>query len=149
MSDTGGVSAGEVGGIIAGAIALLAAMGKGAAWVLNWKDARANSRSAKLQVWHDELTAREAKLDAEIASRLQRIEEKYERLEQNHFDVLLRCERHRNAYRVLAAELIQVAPHSAALIQASMILEEPLPVPSMPGAPELLGEIDAADAAAQ
>ncbi|WP_342248597.1 hypothetical protein [Sphingomonas sp. OTU376] len=149
MSDTGGVSAGEVGGIIAGAIALLAALGKGVAWALNWKDARANSRSAKLQAWHDELTAREAKLDAEIASRLSRIEEAHASLVKNHLDVLIRFERQRNAYRVLAAELIQVAPHSAALIQASMILEEPLPVPSMPGVPELLSEIDAADGAAE
>ncbi|NYT43096.1 hypothetical protein HZY97_20140 [Sphingomonas sp. R-74633] len=145
MSDAGGVSAGEVGGIIAGAIAILAALGKGAAWLLNWKDARANSRSAKLQVWHDELTSREAKLDAEIASRLTRIEEKYERLEQHHFDVLIRFERQRNAYRVLAAEVIAVAPHSAALIQAQMILEEAMPVPSMAGGAQLLDDIDTAE----
>ena len=149
MSDTGGVSAGEVGGIIAGAIAILAALGKGAAWLLNWKDARANSRSAKLQAWHDELTAREVKLDAEIASRLSRIEEAHASLVKNHFDVLIRFERQRNAYRVLAAEVIAVAPHSAALIQAQMILEEPMPVPAMPGGAELLDEIDAADTAAE
>jgi len=149
VSDAGGVSAGEVGGIIAGAIAIFAALGKGVAWLLNWKEARESSRSAKLQVWHDELTSREAKLDAEIASRLSRIEEKYERLEKNHFDVLIRFERQRNAYRVLAAEVIAVAPHSAALIQAQMILEEPMPVPAMAGGSELLEEIDAAEDAAE
>ncbi len=149
MSDTGGISAGEAGGIIAGAIALLAALGKGAAWLINWKDARANSRSAKLQVWHDELAAREAKLDAETESRLSRIEEEHQGLVKNHFALLIRFERQRNAYRILAAEVIAVAPHSAALIQAQMILDEPLPVPSMAGVPELLDEIDAADGAAE
>ena len=64
MSDPGS-AAGEAGGIIAGAVAVLYALGKGTAWLLNWKDARAQSRAAKLQLWHDELAKREKEQEKE------------------------------------------------------------------------------------
>src|SRR3546814_3018803 len=76
MSDPG-VSAGEVGGIFAGSIALLAAIGQGIKWLLNFRERQADSRSAKLQAWHEELQAREKRIEekqekyqAEIEHRL-------------------------------------------------------------------------------
>lgn len=128
---TSGLSAGEIGGIFAGLVALLAAIGKGAAWALNWNDARQNSRSAKLEAWHSELADREAKLDAEIADRLARVERDHLMLTKNHTELLLRFERYRSAYSVLATELVRVGTGSEALEQARLLISEPLPVPSI------------------
>lgn len=134
------VTAGDVGGVFAGLVAILYALGKGAAWVLNWKEARENTRSAKLDAWHRELAEREAKLDAEIETRLNRVEQDHATLVKNHTEVLIRFERSRAGYRVIAAELISLAPHSAALIQATAILKEALPIPT-DLSPEMAAEI--------
>lgn len=136
MSDptNSGLSAGEIGGIFAGLVALLAALGKGVAWALNWNEARQNSRTAKLEAWHSELADREAKLDAEIAGRLERIEREHARLTKGNTELLLRFERYRGAYSVLATELMRLGTGSEALEQARLIIEEPLAVPSMPQA---------------
>lgn len=144
MSDPAGsgLSAGEIGGIFAGVVALLAALGKGAAWALNWNDARVNSRSAKLQKWHEELTEREARIDAQINARLNTLESSYDRLNDAHALVLQRLDRSRMAYRVIAAELIEIAPHSAALVQAQMILTEPFPTDILVGGDDLVRKID-------
>src|SRR3546814_430675 len=64
MSDPLG-EAGGIGGIFAGTVAVLGLLGGGIRWMLNWKERREESRSAKLQAWHDELAAREKRLDAE------------------------------------------------------------------------------------
>lgn len=146
MSDpaASGLSAGEIGGIFAGLVALLAALGKAAAWLLNWNDARVNSRSAKLQRWHEELTERETRIDAQVNARLNTLETSYERLNDAHSVVLQRLDRSRMAYRVIAAELIEIAPHSAALVQAQMILTEPFPTDALVGGEDLVRRIDEA-----
>lgn len=146
MSDPAGsgMSAGEIGGIFAGVVALLAAIGKGAAWLLNWNEARANSRSAKLQAWHDELAQREAKLDDDINDRLAVLEASYQRLSDQHVVVLQRFDRSQMAYRLIAAELIEIAPHSAALVQAQMILAQPFPAEALPGSADIFRRMDEA-----
>jgi hypothetical protein len=55
-------SPGEIGGIFAGVVALLATIGAGLKFILNWAERRASSRAAKLQVWHDELADERAVL---------------------------------------------------------------------------------------
>lgn len=124
------VSPGEAGGIFAGVIALVVAIGHGAKWLLNWNDERANSRSAKLQAWDRELEAREARMNAEIEQRLQSVERENRSVSQSYAAVIHKLDRMRIAYRIIAAALIEVSPHSAALVQASAILNEPLPVPT-------------------
>ena len=81
MSDYLPSSAGEAGGIFAGTVAVLGLIGAGVKWALNWNDARAHTRSAKLDAWHEELKAREASLDkqqakyqAQIEARLAHVE---------------------------------------------------------------------------
>lgn len=65
MSDP---SAGEIGGVFAGVIALLVAIGHGIRWLMGWEERRDATRKAKLDAWQHELAAREAKVDAEIAA---------------------------------------------------------------------------------
>lgn len=140
------VTAGEVGGIIAGATAVLYAIGRGVGWLLNFKEGRENSRAAKLQAWHDELAAREAKIDAKIEQRLGTLEADNERMAERQNELLQLLDHWRIAYRIIAAELVQVAPHSAALIAATAILNEPLPVPHTREDDRAMNDIDEADA---
>lgn len=79
-----GVSAGEAGGMLAGVIAALVALGKGAQWLISWNDKRVETRSAKLDKWHAELKAREAELDAALASRVAALEAKDRERELDH-----------------------------------------------------------------
>lgn len=115
-----GLSTGEAGGLFAGAVALLAVLGKGAAWLINWGDARAQSRAAKLQLWHDELKERETALDAQINGRLAALELQVK-------DLTATAEKWRTAFHLVAAEQLQRNPHSAALLQAQKILAEIFP----------------------
>ncbi|MEV5021429.1 hypothetical protein MRBLMA1_001252 [Sphingobium sp. LMA1-1-1.1] len=110
----GGISSGEVGGVLAGVIAVGMALGKGMAWLLNWRDARAKTRAAKLQVWHDELKAREDALDRKIDARLASFEQQVDKW--------------RLAFHLVAAELLQRYPQSMALMQAQKILAEAFPI---------------------
>jgi hypothetical protein len=50
-------SAGEIGGIFAGMVGLLVALGHAVKWWLGWTDRRAATRAAKLEAWHRELVA--------------------------------------------------------------------------------------------
>lgn len=110
----GGLSSGEVGGALAGVIAVGMAVGKGVAWLLNWRDVRAQTRAAKLQVWHDELKAREDALDRKIEARLASFEQQVDKW--------------RLAFHLVAAELLQRYPQSMALMQAQRILAEAFPM---------------------
>lgn len=60
-------SAGEIGGIFAGIVGLLVAMGHAIKWWLGWTDRRAATRAAKLEAWHRELVDERARLDNEKA----------------------------------------------------------------------------------
>jgi hypothetical protein len=51
-------TAGEAGGIFAGVVALLVAVGHGVRWWIGWTDRRAATRAAKLDAWQHELQAR-------------------------------------------------------------------------------------------
>jgi uncharacterized protein HemX len=58
-------SAGEVGGVFAGAVALIVALGHGIRWWLGWTDRRAATRSAKLDAWQNQLDERETRIEAQ------------------------------------------------------------------------------------
>ncbi|UZW55567.1 hypothetical protein NUH86_01810 [Sphingobium sp. JS3065] len=136
----GGISSGEVGGVVAGLVAAAVAIGKGLGWLLNWRDARANTRTAKLDKWHDELERREKELDAKLEDRM----ESLERQVAQHTAAL---DKWRMAFHLVAAELLQRHPQSTALMQAQKILAEAFPV-SLTVPDDMaaaLGRIDAAD----
>ncbi|WP_278983281.1 hypothetical protein [Sphingobium yanoikuyae] len=120
-------AAGEAGGIFAGAVALLYAIGKGGAWLLNWKDARAQSRAAKLQAWHDELEKRETEQDERDRRYQQHIETQLRRLTAEN-RVL------RRAFELVAEPLRRIEPTNPALAQAQQMLDRAFPI--APGAPE-------------
>ena len=114
MSD---VSAGEVGGIVAGVLAVAAALGKAAQWVwASYRDAGA-SRSAKLDRWHDELTQREHALKAEMDRQLSEMRVVQEELEA-----------HRIAIHVLVAKVARDDPHVPELRQVADVLGAAFPL---------------------
>ena len=118
MSD---VSAGEVGGIVAGVLAVAAALGKAAQWVwASYRDAGA-SRSAKLDRWHDELTQREHALKAAIDQQLTQI--RVIQAEQGK-----ELEAHRIAIHVLVAKVARDDPHAPELRQVADVLGAAFPL---------------------
>lgn len=67
-------SAGQVGGIFAGIVALLVAIGQGVRWAVNYGDKRAVARAAKLDAWEARLDAREKIFEAQIEARMMALE---------------------------------------------------------------------------
>lgn len=120
MADAGS-AAGEAGGIIAGAVAVLYALGRGTAWLLNWKDARAQSRAAKLQAWHDELAKKEREQDERDKRYQQHIETQLRR-QSIEIRVL------RRAFELVAEPLRRLEPDNPKLAQAQTMLDRAFPL---------------------
>lgn len=141
------LSAGEVGGIMAGALAVLAAMGKGLAWLLNWDGARKNDREARLAAWEQSLVNREKGYREEIEQRLDQVQHDLAEAKQ------LAEELNRNVSTLviavgdLAAELEAHAPQALSLIRARKLLESLKLTPTPVGLATLARKIDAANAA--
>ncbi|SMF70491.1 hypothetical protein [Allosphingosinicella indica] len=131
------LSAGEAGGIFAGVVALLALLGKGAQWLLNWNDARVSSRSAKLDAWHAELERREERLDAEQKAYQDRLESRLKKLEGENQALRL-------AFELVAVPLRAIDPGNPKLAQAEELLRSAFPlVPQVPAEMRAaLGAID-------
>ncbi len=151
MSDLG--NAGEVGGIFAGIVALLALIGKGIQWLLGYGVARADRRQAKLDAWHEELKERERKIDADQASHQERqaayqarIEARLESFETWKAQTDTEKAALRTAYQLIASALRAIDPHNNALRMADELLKAAFPPdPVVPEAMEvLLGDIDEA-----
>lgn len=120
MADAGS-AAGEAGGIIAGAVAVLYALGRGTAWLLNWRDARAQSRAAKLQAWHDELAKKEQDQDERDRRYQQHIETQLRR-QSIEIRVL------RRAFELVAEPLRRLEPDNPKLAQAQAMLDRAFPL---------------------
>lgn len=137
MSDTGGVSPGEIGGVFAGVVALLVAIGHGIKWLFNWNDARNETRAAKLDAWHRELSAREGRLSDEQQAYRDRIERRLMEIERENHAL-------RIAFELVAAPLRTLDPDNGGLIKAEKLLAAAFPlVPHIP--PDMaatLGQID-------
>lgn len=125
-------AAGEAGGIFAGSVALLYAIGKGMAWLLNWKDARVQSRAAKLQAWHDELAKKEKEQDERDRQYRQHIETQLRRLALEN-RVL------RRAFELVAEPLRRIEPDNPKLVQAQNMLDRAFPLD--PGLPIDMGAL--------
>ena len=116
------LSIGEVGGWIGGAIAVLAALGKGLAWLLNWNEARRDDKENKLKVWEDSLLKREMAYRTEIERRLNEVQEELAETKdvadkQSHRITTLIY-----AVEDLADELKRHAPEAPALARAKRLL---------------------------
>ncbi|MDX3885977.1 MAG: hypothetical protein QHC65_16255 [Sphingomonas sp.] len=139
MSDPGW-SVGEVGGVFAGAVTLLATLGGGIKWLFDWGDRRAEGRQAKLQKWHDELEAREARLDAERASEIASLREAIARLSREHGALA-------NAYQLIANALRVIDAGNPTLRMADELLRKAFPAdPATPV--DMIGALGRIDQAA-
>lgn len=121
-----GISAGEVGGVVAGVIALVAAIGKGLAWLLNWNEARTSNRQARLEKWEASLVERERSYREEIEARLEQAEERLQHAE--------------DKTATMATTIANLRSNQAALTIAVVDLATDLDVHA-PTSPVLLGVI--------
>lgn len=114
-------SAGEVGGIFAGAVALFVALGHGIKWWLGWTDRRAATRSAKLDAWQQQLDERERRLDGQQAEHWKQVELQLGQLRREHAAL-------RGGYQLIAGALRLLDPESPALHRADELLKAAWPL---------------------
>jgi len=121
--DNVNVSAGEVGGIMAGIIAGGAAVAKGIAWLLNWNDARRGEKEDRLATWEKSLAEREKAYREEIEHRLDQVQADLakangvaERLNYTVSTLVV-------AVEDLTSELESHAPQALSLIRARRLLQ--------------------------
>lgn len=114
-------SVGEVGGVFAGIVALLYAIGKGIAWLLNWNDARASTRTAKLDAWEVKLDKRETEFEAKTDARMTTMEHEMTAMGRENRAL-------RTAFQRVAVRLQFFSPNDPALADAERILAQAIPL---------------------
>lgn len=112
------ISGGEAAGYFAGAVALLAALGKALAAAVGWVDRSARNRDAKLAAWEVSLARREVDMRQRTEARLAAVE---------HSNSLMR-----SVLAVVTAELRKHSPSNAVLDQAEAALRGDWDVGSEP-----------------
>lgn len=90
-SDWGAAHYVGAGGVLAG---LIAAFGKGLAWLVGWRDARGEGRQARLDAWEKSLADREQAYREEIEARLEAVQKEQAVLRAVLFDVTMALQRH-------------------------------------------------------
>jgi uncharacterized protein HemX len=108
-------SAGEVGGVFAGAVALLVALGHGIRWWLGWTDRRAATRSAKLDAWQNQLDERETRIEAQQLEYWARVERELEQSRRERAALL-------GGYQLIATAMRVVDPDNDALRRADELI---------------------------
>lgn len=139
------VSAGEVGGIVAGVLAALAAMGKGIAWIVNWDKASRDTKEDKLTKWEANLVSRERDYREEIEDRLKELKADLDKAkgiaEQLNTTVTTLV----IAVEDLTSELESHAPNALSLKRARKLLQSLQLRPNPPDLAALAHKIDAAN----
>jgi hypothetical protein len=127
-------SAGEIGGLFAGLVALLAVVGRGLRWWLGWTDRHAASRAAKLDAWQQELGQRERRFDERQREYEGRIELELDALraadrQRGEEMASLKIEHAalRTAHQLISSALRRTDPYNPALGQAEEILKAAFP----------------------
>ena len=108
-------TAGEVGGVFAGVVALLVALGHAIRWWLGWTDRRAATRAAKLDAWQKQLDDREVRLDAQQQEHWRQVEAELEQSRRERTALL-------GGYQLIATELRMIKPESDALRRADELI---------------------------
>lgn len=137
------VSAGEVGGIVAGVLAALAALGKGIAWIVNWDKATRDTKEERLTKWEANLVNRERDYREEIEGRLKDLQTDLitakgiaEKLNTTVTTLVI-------AVEDLTSELESHAPNALSLKRARMLLQSLHLRPTPPDLAALAHQIDA------
>lgn len=126
-------SAGEVGGIFAGVVALLIAIGKGIGWLMGWDERRATTRTAKLDAWHEELKDREREIDRKQDDLSRQTEVRLRALARWAVTLQHQVTAAVNAHQIVAAGLRQEHPDHPALGLADELLKSAFPLdPAVP-----------------
>jgi hypothetical protein len=135
MSEHGGIGPAEAGGMLGGLVTLMGFVGGGVAWLFNRSDQRRSARETKLDAWHEELEAREKRLDEGRTAYIVRLEERLGSIEESE---LLRDKRDkardlqltalRLSFELVSAALRAVDPANRALQQAEDLLHAAFPV---------------------
>ena len=114
------LSAGEVGGVFAGFVALIAALGKGLAWLLDWDSKRTLAKEHRLRSWEISLDEREKEYREAIETKMADLEGEVLRL--------------RTQQGALSFSLLEIAvahrdkdPDSPALARAATMLRQAFP----------------------
>jgi len=126
MNEPGGMSTGEVGGILAVVTPLLLAIGAGVQWLFRFRATAARTRTAKLDAWHKELAEREEKFEAARARFEEKVESRLQRLERENYAL-------RQAFNLVRPRLHQLSPTDPTLALADQILAQAFPIePEVP-----------------
>lgn len=124
-------SAGEIGGVFAGLVAFVIAIGKGFAWLLGWDERRRETRHAKLDAWQLELERRERQIDEKQHEYYAKVEGELSQVRAQNASLL-------GAYQLIVTALRINDPTSPALGQADELLKAVFPLdPITP--PQLAG----------
>ena len=128
--DQAGLSPGEVGGVFAGVIAGLAAIGKALAWLLNWQGARSDRKAERLRVWEESLDRRDKEYRQQLEHDLEELRAAHQ-ANANEIDALRnRFRALRGAALELVVEVRVLKPDSPALKRADTMLRAAFPVES-------------------
>jgi hypothetical protein len=122
-------NAGQIGGIFAGLVAALVAIGHGLRWLMGYEERRDRSRTQKLDAWQRELEARERAIDDKLKEYWTLVERELETLRREHAAL-------RQGYQLVASALRSNDPENPALRHADELLRaafppEPLLPPDM------------------
>lgn len=125
MTMDAGPSLGEASGIFAGLVMLLAALGKGAAWLFNFKEAREKrlaeqrraweeSEARRLQEWQASLDRREKVQREEAEGRISALEHRTDIMAAVLLEAL--------------GELLRLDPGSPVIVKMRIVLQHKVPV---------------------
>ncbi len=132
MSDAGGASPGEIGGIVAAVFTGLGGAWAGLKWLLGWHEKRTETRAARNAKWEAELDTRERELDRKLEESLRRCEEHCAAMQGEVDQVKDHARKMRGVIELVLPELAQVAPGSPTLALARLQLRDIFPVEPMP-----------------
>lgn len=139
MADTGGTSPGELGGLVAGVLAVAASLGTAIKWVMGWRAGREETRAARNAKWESELDARERAMEERLSGHL-------ESCENRCADLQAKFDKMSLAILLVLPELARISPFSAALRHARDLLKDTIPaLATLP--PDMADVVTAIDAA--
>lgn len=125
-----GISPGEAGGVIAGIVALLYAIGRGCGWLFDRVSARIDKRAAALELERDQLAAWRASLDQEAKRYRAGIKGELEAVKLELGELRLQNMALASALLDVSLEHAELAPSSPVLVRLAEALRKAFKVPN-------------------